>query len=63
MHNMWYLWNLSALLLLYVFQVYIQITGMSSVLLIQATCKLFHGKGVCNCEHMQKYGIFTNNTK
>lgn len=63
MHNMWYLWNLSALLLLYVFQVYIQIIGKSSVLLIRATCKLFHGKGVCICECEHKCCIFTNNIK
>ena len=60
---MWYLWHLSALLLLYVFQVYIQIIGKSSVLLIQATRKLFHGKGVCICEYRHKYYIFTNNIK
>ena len=60
---MWYLWDLFALLLLYVFQVYIQIIGKSSVLLIRAACKLFHGKGVCICEYGHKYYIFTNNIK
>ncbi len=60
---MWYLWHLSALLLLYVFQVYIQIIGKGSVLLSQATCKLFHGKDVCICEHGYKSYIFTNNIK
>ncbi len=60
---MWYLWDLFALLLLYVFQVYIQTIGKGSVLQIRATCKLFHGKGICICEYRHKYHIFTNNIK